>query len=236
MRYAEEIFTLGRELAEVVRNRRPDTPATFTVGIVDVVPKLIAYHVLEPALTQEPPIRMVCREGALEPLLAELAVHHLDMVLADRPLPGGLHVNAWSHALGDSGVSFLAPRRLARRLRSRFPASLDGAPMLLPTPETTLRRDLDDWFEQQGVRPRTIAEFDDSALLKAFGHAGMGLLPVPTAIAGDVADQYRLSPVGHTREVVERYFAISVERRIKHPAVLAVTEAARRRVFAVTAS
>ncbi len=230
-RYADEIFSLGSELAEVVRNRSTDAPAAFSVGIVDVVPKLVAYHVLEPALEMEPALRVVCREGTLEALVGELAVHRLDMVLADGPMPGGLHVRAYNHPLGESGVSFLGPARMARTLRDRFPASLDGAPMLLPARETSLRRALDGWFDELSVQPRVIAEFDDSALLKAFGQAGKGLLPTPSAIEAEVARHYGLRVVGRTDAVRERYYAISVERRIKHPAVLAVTESARRSLF-----
>ena len=190
--YAEDIFTTGAELADVVRSKVPRGPLVFTVGVTDVVPKLVASRVLEPALALEEPVRVVCLEGKLEALLAELAVHRLDMVLSDRPAPDGLNIRAYSHSLGVSAISFFcAGADLARRLRRRFPTSLHEAPMLLPTGNTALRRSLDHWFDDHKLVPHVVGEFEDSALLKAFGRSGRGIFPGPTAIEAAIKTPYR---------------------------------------------
>lgn len=233
--YADEIFNLGAELTEIVRGRRSGKPRVLNVGIVDSIPKLVACRVVAPALELENAPRVRCEEGALERLLGELAVHRLDLVLSDHPLPAGLHVRAYNHALGESGISFFARRRDARRHRGRFPEGLDKAPLLLPAPGSALRRRLDEWFESQALVPRVAAEFDDSALLKAFGQAGSGLFPGPTAIEEEICRMYDAGVVGRTDEVRERFYAISPERRLKHPAVLAITESARSQLFGETA-
>ena len=233
--YADEIFSVGSELARVVRSHGARTPATLAVGITDSVPKLVAWRVLEGVLGMPERPRIHCHEGKLQPLLAELALHGLDVVLSDSPLPAGLHVRAWSHTLGESPVSFLARAPLARRLRARFPRSLDGAPMLMPGATTALGAALERWFDSVGVVPEVVGEFDDTALLKAFGQGGAGVVPVVQAIEDDVRAQYGLQPVGRADEVRERYYAISVERRLKHPAVLAITTQARDRIFPGTA-
>ena len=177
-------------------------------------------------------LRVVCREADLERLLGDLAVHRLDLVLSDRPIPTGLNVKAYNHRLGESGIAFFAQKRLAATYRRRFPATLHGAPVLLPATATALRRTLDDWFEGQGVTPRIVAEFDDSALLKAFGEAGAGLFPAPVAIAEQVEQMYHASLVGEVDGVTESYYAISPERKLRHPAVMRITELARSLVFA----
>jgi LysR family transcriptional activator of nhaA len=230
--YADEIFTVGSELARVVRGQKPATPASLAIGITDSVPKLVAYRVLEGVLKLPERPRIQCHEGKLEPLLAELAIHGLDMVLSDSPLPAGLHVRAYSHLLGKSAVSFLARPQLARRLRRRFPHSLAEAPLLLPSRSTALGAALEQWFDRLGVVPDIIGEFDDTALMKAFGQAGVGVIPVVQAIEPDVCSQYGLHRVGEATEVREHFYAISVERRIKHPAVLAITAQARDLIFA----
>lgn len=225
--YADEIFTLGAELTQRIRSKEMGVPAALNVGIVNSIPKLIAYRILEPAMTMDDPLRVVCREGDLEPLLGDLAVHRLDLVLSDRPVPTGLNVRAYNHGLGSSGVSLFAHSRIARRYKRSFPEGLSGAPFLLPVDSTALRRGLDDWFERNGIEPQVIAEFDDSALLKAFGEGGVGLFPSPDAIAPEVELMYHARRVGEVDGVTESFYAISPERKLKHPAVLTITERAR---------
>lgn len=229
--YADEIFSLGAELAQRVRSKQPGIPSVLNVGIVNSIAKLIAYRVVYPALGLEESVRVVCREGDLETLLGELAVHRLDLVVSDRATPPGLNVKAYSHPLGESKVSFFAKRSIATRYSRGFPESLDQAPMLLPVGDSAVRRALDDWFEQTGISPQVIAEFDDSALLKAFGEAGAGVFPAPRAIASTVETMYHARCVGTAESVRETYYAISPERKLKHPAVVAITEAARARLF-----
>ena len=230
-RYADEIFGLGRELLETVKGRPTGQPMRLTVGIADAVPKLIAYRLLRPALTGAEPVRIICREDKPDRLLAELAIHELDLVLSDAPIGPTTKVRAFNHLLGECGVTFFGTPALARTRRRGFPRSLGGAPVLLPTDNTALRRSLDDWFESEDVRPRVVSEFEDSALLMAFGQAGMGLFPAPSAIERQVRSQYGVVVVGRLDAVCERFYAISGERRLKHPAVVAISEAARQRVF-----
>lgn len=230
--YAEELFQVSAELEEVLRGNQEERSLPFRVGIADVVPKSIAHHLLAPTLTLPEPVRLVCREDRLDRLLAELAIHRLDMVLADRPMPPGMDVKGYSHPLGECGVAFFATPDLAARLGEGFPQNLDGAPLLIPGEDSALRAPLMRWLERQGVRPRVVGEFDDSALMKAFGQAGAGVFPAPVASAPDVAGQYGVVKLGETKEIKERFFIISVERRLVHPAVLAVREGARGGVFA----
>ena len=229
--YADEIFSLGAEMTQRMKSHDPGAPFVLNVGIVNSIAKLIAYQILQPALTLEEDIRLVCWEGSLEKLLADLAVHRLDLVISDHPIPTGLSVKAYNHKLGESGVSFFSGTRHAQRYRNAFPASLDQAPVLLPVNTSALRRRLDDWFESLGLRPQVVAEFDDSALLKAFGEADIGLFPAPTAIADKVESMYSSRRVGDVDDVHETYYAISPERKIKHPAILSITEAARESLF-----
>lgn len=231
-RYADEIFTVGAELAEVVRGRVPGAPPVFSVGVTDSVPKLVACRILEPALALDETPRLVCREGPLEHLLGELAIHNLDLVISDMPVPGGLHVSAYNHLLGESGVDFVARPELARRLRRRFPESLSGAPMLLPSRTSPLGRGLEQWLDERELFPSVVGQFDDSALLKSFAHSGAGIIPVPAALSREVCDIYGLSRIGAAEGLTERFYAISVERRLKHPAVVAVTRRARDHIFA----
>ncbi|MCU0934814.1 MAG: transcriptional activator NhaR [Gammaproteobacteria bacterium] len=226
-RFADEIFGLAGELIDVLNGRLPGGPMLFTVGVADVVPKLVAYRILEPALTTAQPVRIVCREARLEELVADLSIHKLDMVLADAPLSAGLNVKAYNHFLGESGVSFFATEARAGGLTEGFPNSLHGVPLLMPGSHTALRRGLDQWLESEGVAPRVVGEFDDTALLKAFGQAGAGVFPAPTAIEREIQEQYGVQVVGRTSKVKERYYAISAERRLQHPAVVAVSQAAR---------
>ena len=228
--YADEIFTLGRELMDVLKGRPAGRPARLAVGISDVMPKMIAYELLKPALTMQEQVQLVCHEDRPERLAADLSTHGLDLVLNDAPLPQSVRVKAFSHLLGSCGVTFHGSAELARRYRRGFPQSLEGAPFLMPLPQSMLRRSLDLWFEERKVRPRIVGEFQDSALIKAFGQAGAGVFAAPSAIDQEVKRRYGVSPIGKTEDITERFYAISVERRIKHPAVLAISESARRQL------
>jgi LysR family transcriptional regulator, transcriptional activator of nhaA len=232
-RYAEEIFAIGGEMLEALKGRPASgRPQPLSVGVANAVPKLIVHQLLQPAMSGEAPMHLVCREDSTETLLAELAVHALDVVITDVPAPPHVRVKVFSHLLGESDTTFFAAGALAGRLRRGFPRSLHDAPMLLPTRHTAVRRALDQWFDAEGLRPRVIGEFDDSALMKAFGQAGNAVFPASTAIRGEVARQYRVGAVGRARSVRERYYALSAERRLKHPGVLAITNAAKTQVFA----
>jgi len=229
--YADEIFSLGAELTQRLRSKEPGKPLELNVGVVFSIAKLIAYRILEPVLELEDSVRVICHEGNLEKLLSDLAVHKLDLVLSDRPLPPGLHVKAYNHVLGSSTISFFVQRRLAKSYRKNFPSSLDQAPMLLPVKTNVLRRSLEDWFDKQDISLNIISEFDDSALLKAFGSAGVGVFPAPTAISEHVEHMYQASLIGTVDELNETYYAISPERKIKHPGVMCITETAREELF-----
>ena len=231
--YAEEIFATGAELASVVRGHQRSGPRNLVVGIVSSLPKLIAERIIAPAMLADQSIRVRCEEGPLEQLLSELAVHRLDIVLSDQPVPDGLNIKAYNHRLGESGMSFFARRDQARRYRSKFPGSLMDAPMLLPSPRSALRRRMDDWFEANGLFPRIVGEFDDSALLKAFGEAGTGIFAGPTVIKDEICRMYRMSVIGETDEIKERFYAISPERRLKHESVVLITDTARADLFTV---
>ena len=231
-RYAEEIFGLGRELLDVVKDRPTGRPLRFNVGVADQVPKLIAHRLMAPALALDVPIRIVCQEGKTSALLSELATHQLDVVLTDTPLGSDTSVRAFNHLLGDTGVSIYGVAALARGVRRRFPQALTAAPMLLPTEGTALRRTLDQWFASQDIRPRIAAEFEDSALLKVFGQSGLGLFPAATALEKPICKQYGVVVAGRLADVRERFYAISVERRLKHPAVVAISHAARATLMA----
>jgi LysR family transcriptional activator of nhaA len=229
--YADEMFSLENELQDIL-NGRPDTQnLTFNVGVAMVVPKLIAYRVLEPVMNMQEQVKLVCHEAPLVDLLADLAVHKLDLVLADAPISPTLNVKAYNHVLGESGISFFARSEDAKRYRRNFPDSLDGAPMLMPTSTSSLRRSLDQWLESRNIKPSVVAEFEDRALMKAFGEAGTGVFTSPTAIEGDVTAKYGVKVVGQSSELQERFYAISAERRIKHPAVATITEAAKETLF-----
>lgn len=225
--YADEMFSLGGELEEMVRSLPGERPLLFKVGVADVVPKSIAYRLLAPALTLAEPVRIVCREGDLDSLLAELAVHRIDLVIADGPIPPHVNVRGFNHPLGDCGISFFAVPELAGRLRRQFPASLNGEPLLIPGEVTVSRNQLLQWFDKHHLRPRIVGEFDDSALMKAFGRAGAGVFIAPTPIAHEVEKQYDVMLIGQTEEVRDHFYAISVERKISHPAVAVITETAR---------
>jgi LysR family transcriptional activator of nhaA len=230
-RYAEEIFGLGRELLDTLRDRPVGKPLRVTVGVADVVPKLVAQRVLEPSLALDEPLSLVCREDRPVNLLRDLAAHELDLVLSDAPAPAEARVKAYSHLLGESDISFFAAAPLAKRLKRDWPASLHGAPVLLPAEGSVLRRSLEQWFHSLDLRPLVVGEFEDSALLAAFGARGMGAFPAQSVLAAEVETMHQVRRVGRT-PVRERLYAVTVERRIKHPAVAAVCEAARTRIYA----
>lgn len=230
-RYADEIFGLGRELVDAVRGRPSDEAVSLLVGVPDVLPKLIVYRLLKPALELEDRVKLVCHEGKLNDLLSDLALHRLDIVLADSPLTPQVNVRAFNHLLGECCVTVFGTPKLARKYKRGFPKSLSGAPMLLPTQSTTLRRSLEQWFDAFDIRPDVAHEFEDSAVMKVFGQEGEGLVVVPSAMEKEVAEQYSLKPLGRIEEITERFYAISVERRLKHPAVVAISDAAKEDLF-----
>ena len=223
--YADQIFGIGKELFEVVTGRAAPRPRALSIGIVDAVPKLIVYRLLEPALRLEPPVRVVCVEGKPDRLLAELATHHLDLVLSDAPAPPSTKVKAYSHLLGESGVGFFGVPAF-RGLKGRFPESLAGVPLLMPTESATLRRAIDRWLESHHVTPTIVGEFEDSALMKVFGQKGLGLFPAPLALARVIRAQYGAELLGRLEGLQERAYALTVERRLKHPAAVAISESA----------
>ncbi|PLY15229.1 MAG: transcriptional activator NhaR [Sedimenticola sp.] len=225
--YADEIFSLGGELVEMVHNLPKGRPPVFRVGVTDVVPKSIAYRLLAPALQLPGTVKIICREGSVKSLLADLAVHQIDLIIADSPIPAGVSVRGFNHLLGDCGLSFMASPELMRTLDGDFPQCLKGQPLMLPGERTEIRGKLLDWFDGQNIHPHIIGEFDDSALMKAFGRAGVGIFVVPTPIEKEVTEQFGVESIGQTDEVRDYFYAISVERKISHPAVAAVTEAAR---------
>lgn len=230
-RYANEIFSLGREMMDTVRGRPTVGLLPLKAGIVNVLPKLIARKLLEPALSLPERVHLVCHEDKEERLLAELAMHNLDVVLSDSPVRKGLSIKVYNHLLGECGVTFFASKKLASQFRPGFPELLDAAPMLLPLHMTTLREGLERWFESLSLKPMIAAEFEDSALMKEFGQNGHGIFAVPSVIEKEVQRKYDVRIVGRTDAVRERFFAISYERIVKNPAVTAITKTAKQEVF-----
>lgn len=225
-RYADEMVGLDRELIQAVKGR-PTRPGQLAVGVTLVVPKLVAYQMLEPALRLPEPVQLACVHERPERLLAELAIFGLDVVLADAPAPPAVKVRAYNHLLGECAVSVFATETLAAAHRRGFPKSLDGAPFLLPSEDSALRLSLEEWFQKNKVRPRVVGTFQDSALLDAFGQAGAGLFAMPAAIEDAVRRQYRVRVVGRLDSVRQRFYAITVERKLRNPAVIAISERAR---------
>jgi len=230
--FANEIFSLGSELEQMMHHLPEDRPQQFRVGVVDVVPKSIAHRILLPALKMSDSIRMVCREADLDTLLAELSVHRLDLVLADRPIPPTVSTRGFSHKLGECSVSFFATEQLQNKLTGDFPNNLNGAPILLPSRGNQLRADIDQWLDKNRIHPRIVGEFDDSALMKAFGQEGAGIFLAPSAIEDEVMHQYNVKSIGQSHEVKESFYAISVERKIINPIISAVMESANNSLFA----
>ena len=223
--YADQIFQLGERIDAALREADTTNTLRLAVGISDALPKLIAYRLMEAVFHLPQQVRLVCREGEFDTLLAELALHQLDVVLTDRPAPHGGNLKVFSHALGDFAITLFAAPELARRHRKGFPANLDGAPMLLPTRGNALRGQIERWLETHDLSPLIVGEFEDSALLTTFGRAGLGLFPAPSALGTEIAAQLGAEPVGVLDEVREQYYAISNERRIRHPAVEAIRKA-----------
>jgi LysR family transcriptional activator of nhaA len=233
LRYADDIFALGAELEQAMRERRAggERVVDFRVGVAQSVAKSVAYHLLEPALALPEPVRLICHEWHFEDLLAELAVHRLDLVIANEPLSRRVSVKAFSHELGRSTMSFFCAPALAARLQGPFPGCLDGQPMLVQAAASPVRQQLEAWLSRQRVVPRIVGEFDDGALMKAFGREGRGLFVASSILEEEVGTQYGVRVVGRTEEIIEDFYAISVERRITHPCVAAISQAARSSLF-----
>lgn len=230
-RYADEIFSLGRELTDTVKGRPTGRPIRLVIGIADVIPKSIVYQLIRSALSGSA-LRIICREDPPDRMLALLAMQELDLVLTDAPIAPGARFKVFSHLLGEAGVIFAADRRLAGAYKRGFPRSLDGAPMLLPTDNTAIRRELNQWFEANDLHPKIVGEFEDDALLVECGHMGMGIIPVLNVPARLRRHMDRFHRIGSTNEVCGRIYAISVERKLKHPAVVTICQTAREKLFA----
>ncbi len=230
-KYADEIFSVGHELREFVRTGSTGTRQRFIVGLPDVVPKHVAFELLKPALHMESRPRMVCYEGKLPDLLADLALHKLDLIISDAPAPPTMEFKVYNHKLGQCGMSMMACPALAKQYRKKFPESLTGAPVLLPTDHTAVRRSIDIWLEDREIYPDIVAEFEDSALLKVFGQAGEGIFPIPTSIEALIKKQYGVQLVGRIEDVQDKFYAISAEKRVHHPATLMIVKQARNALF-----
>jgi len=233
LRYAEDIFALGGELEAAMRERGASGPqqVEFRVGVADSVAKAVAYKLLEPALNLPGQVHMVCHEWKFTDLLAELALHRLDLVIADEPVSRKVSIKAFNHALGSSSMTFFCAPQLRAQLQGPFPACLHGAPMLIPSRASSVRAQFEAWLTRHRLQPRVVAEFDDSALMKAFGREGRGVFLSPSVVEARTMAQYSVEALGRSDELVESFYAISVERRITHPCVAAITQAARDALF-----
>lgn len=230
--YADEIFHLGSELEAALRERRTARRTIdFRVGVADSVAKTVVYRLLEPALQLPDPVRMVCSEGGFAELLGLLALRKVDLVIADEPLTRKVSVRAFNHPLGHSSMSFFATPALAAGLQGSFPHCLDGAPMLIPGPASSIRAPFDAWLLHHRLHPRVVGEFDDLALMATFGREGRGVFVSPAVLEAETERQHGVQAIGRSDELVENFYAISVERRISHPCVVAITSAARSRLF-----
>ncbi|NIB38785.1 transcriptional activator NhaR [Pseudomaricurvus alkylphenolicus] len=225
--YAEDIFALGAELQQTINSRDASQPFIFNVGVTDVIPKMLAVNILKNAFTLEGPIKLVCREGDYDSLLSELALNRLDLILSDRPLAPNVPIRAYNHPLGECGLSFYADGRTARKLRNRFPESLHQRPFLMCGDKSNQKVNLNSWFDQQQIYPEVVGEFDDSAMLKYFGQSGYGVFCTPSIIEQHVTRQYGVSVIGRTEQVMERFYAISPERKLVHPGVKLLVDAAK---------
>ena len=225
--YAEEIFSLGQELLDAARHQPTARPLRVHIGITDSLPKLVSYQIIKPIFKLEQPIQAVCREGKVADLLGQLAAYRLDIVLADEPAPSSLPIKVFNHFLGDCGVTFCAERKLAATLKRKFPQSLNNAPVLLPTGNTALRRSLEKWFQAQHIRPRLVAEFDDAALMKVAAVDGLGFFALPTLVLTEAVANYDFQAIGRIEDCRQQFYAISAERKLTHPAVVAITAKAQ---------
>jgi LysR family transcriptional activator of nhaA len=231
-RYADEIFSIGQEFLDVVKGRATGKQLRVVVGLSDVLAKSTVFKILEPAFHLADEVRVVCREGTSESLMGELATHAVDIILSDAPAGPGSTVKAFSHSLGTCGSSFFAAPQLAKALRRGFPRSLEGAPVLLPGADSTFRRALNEWFDSLGIRPKIIAELDDAALVEIFAEEGLGFFAAPDVVEKEIARRYNVQLLGRVRKIRQQFFAISVERKIRHPAVAAICDMARKQIFA----
>ncbi|MDH5563173.1 MAG: transcriptional activator NhaR [Nitrospirota bacterium] len=227
-RYAQEIFSLGQEFTNVIKGRPSLRPVKLVVGIAEVVPKMVAYKLLKSVFALPEPVQIVCWEGRFDRLLGELALHSLDILLADTAIPSTVRIRGHSHLLGETGVSLFASPTIADKYRRNFPQSLDGAPFLLPTSNAMLRRRMDEWFSRKGITPMVVGEFEDGATMKAFAQAGKGIFPGSTVTAKEISRQYLVKKIANVPAIREQFYAISAERRIKHPAVLAIMDSAQK--------
>jgi LysR family transcriptional regulator, transcriptional activator of nhaA len=229
--FAEEIFSLGQELLSSLKGMPASRELKLNVGLADSVPKLVAHEILKPVFHHPTRIHVVCREGKVDDLLAQLATLRLDIVLADEPAPTSLKVKTFNHLLGTCGVAFCALPALARKLRPGFPHSLHDAPALLPTQNTNLRRSLEQWFRTLEIRPRIVGEFEDAAMRTVVAAEGLGFMPISAAVSKDALTRYRLQVFGSTEQCTDQFYAITAERRLTHPAVLLITQNAQSRLF-----
>ncbi len=237
LRFADEIFALGGEMEAALRQQARGAGAAqvqdFRVGIEDAVAKTVAYRLLQPALDLAQPVRLICTEGRFEDLMAQLALHRMDLVIADEPVTRKLSVKVYNHALGGSPMTFFAAPALKQQLKGKFPACLNGAPMLIPGPNASMRLPFEAWLTRLQLHPRVVAECDDSALMHAFGREGRGVFLTPSVVEAETVEQYGVQPIGRSDELVNDFYAISIERRITHPGVAAISQAARSELFHV---
>ncbi len=231
-RYAENIFSLGQDMMSTLKGHGIDRPVRLAVGIADSVPKQLASQLLKSAFKPSQTTRIVCWADKLDQLVADLSIHRLDLVIADTTMPPNIKVQVYHHLMGESGVTLFATAKLAARFRGRFPKSLESAPFLLPTSNAMLRRLLDEWFVRKDLHPTVVGEFEDSATLKAFGREGYGIFPGATVMEKEICRQYQVQIVGRPESVKQCFYALTVERRLKHPAVLAIVESARQKLLA----
>ncbi len=229
--YADEIFSIGDELLDAIRDQGAKKSIPLKVGIADSVSKFVAYRLLELALKLAEPIRLICREGRLESLLSELSVHRLDMIIADRPMPSHLNVRGFNHLLGESELTVFGAHTVVEKLLGEFPECLNHAPFLLPGDDAAIRPKLERWLDNHNLRPVISGEFDDSALMKSFGQAGAGLFAAPSTNAAHICEQYKVQVVGKIDTVMEQLYMISTERQLTHPAIIAINEKGREDLF-----
>jgi LysR family transcriptional regulator, transcriptional activator of nhaA len=230
--YAEEIFSIGQDLLSSVKQRPTSRPLRFHLGVADALSKLVTYRIIEPIFSLQQPVQVSCWETKVSDMLVELAAYRLDIVLADEPASSGVSARIFNHLLGECGVTFCAEAALARKLRRGFPKSLNGAPALLPMANTGLRRSIEKWFHANGIRPRLVGEFEDPALLHVLAFHGLGFIPVATLVAKEAATRFGFGVIGQTDACRQRFYAITPERKLTHPAVTAITSDARRRLLA----
>lgn len=229
--YADEIFDLGRELTDVLRGAPAVGPSEFIVSAASALPKTVVHKIIQPALELKQEISLTCKEGPVEAILAELAIHKVDMVLSDTPVTSAFSIKAYNHKLGESGLTFFASAALAKRYQKNFPASLDKAPMLMPTKQYAIRQAVDYWLDENNIYPQVTGQFDDSALMKSFGQAGLGVFYMATLIEKEICRAFNVKIIGRTQQVKQPFYAISAERKVKHPAVAAICESARADLF-----